>query len=297
VDMVKDQARDTVRPGKPIPESQPLEWEVPYKELASGRPVEFAPKTSLREGEQITLRVTVTGIQEPDPLPLPWLELRNMTPEVVRLEGGDTQTIPIYPEDVSPGGTFTFTRTLTGISSGGWFAIVCQALPAYPHREGVTWPPHTEGVSWPPYHDKRETWPPHRRKTSWTPPPPPPPPHLKDVTSPPHHAEGKTWPPHLADVTWPPYHDKRETWPQHLADVTWPPPYHVEGTTWPPHKRKTTWWPPHLKGVTFPPHTKGVTFPPYDVEHVKDLSWRTHKRGKTWGPPEWPPEPREPKPY
>jgi hypothetical protein len=135
VDTVKDRARDTLlpkRPGKPIPlppitpKPRPLEWEIPYEELASGRLIEFAPKTSLREGEQITLRVTVSGIQEPDRLPLPELKLMNMTPGVVRLAGGDTQTIPIRPEDVSPGGTFTFTRTLTGIRPGG-FAIGCQA--------------------------------------------------------------------------------------------------------------------------------------------------------------------------
>jgi hypothetical protein len=143
VDTVKDRARDTVlpkRPGKPIPpggrppftpKPRPLEWGIPYEELASGRPIEFAPKTSLREGEQITLRVTVTGIQEPNRLSLPRLELRNMTPGVVRLEGGDVQTISIRPEDVSSEGTFTFTRTLTGIRPGG-FAIVCQAK----HKEG-----------------------------------------------------------------------------------------------------------------------------------------------------------------
>jgi hypothetical protein len=135
VDTVKDRARDTVlpkRPGEPIPpggrppftpKPRPLEWEIPYEELASGRPIEFAPKTSLREGEQITLRVTVTGIQEPDRLPLPELKLMNMTPGVVRMEGGDTQTIPIRPEDISSDGTFTFTRTLSGIRPDG-FSIV-----------------------------------------------------------------------------------------------------------------------------------------------------------------------------
>jgi hypothetical protein len=109
-----------------------------------------APKTMLHRGEQTTLTVKVEGLKEFDlrhdyellnpveievrelmrktgikSLPLPRLELRNMTPQVVRMEGGD-RSIPIRPEDVSPEGTVTFTRTLTGIRPGG-FVVACQA--------------------------------------------------------------------------------------------------------------------------------------------------------------------------
>jgi len=110
-----------------------------------------ATKTTLHKGESATVTVIVEGLRKFDftqdyellnpveieimelmrergmeSLPLPKLILHNATPGVVGLDGGDLQTIPVRPEDVSLEGTFTFTRTLTGIRPGG-FAIKCQA--------------------------------------------------------------------------------------------------------------------------------------------------------------------------
>jgi hypothetical protein len=87
-----------------------------------------ARETKLRPGQQTTLTVEVQGLEKPESLPLPELKLRNMTPGVVRMEGGDVQTISIRREDVSPEGTFTFTRTLTGIRPGS-FVITAFILP------------------------------------------------------------------------------------------------------------------------------------------------------------------------
>jgi hypothetical protein len=110
-----------------------------------------ATKTTLHKGESATVTVKVEGLRKFDlrqdyellnpveievrelmrergmeSLPLPKLILHNATPGVVRLEGGDLQTIPIRPEDVSSEGTMTFTRTLTGIRPGG-FVVFCKA--------------------------------------------------------------------------------------------------------------------------------------------------------------------------
>lgn len=75
-----------------------------------------APKTSLLKGETTVLTVTVEGlkgIQQHVPLLL-------QKEGVVSMEGGDTQTVQIRPEDVRADGTFETRRTLTGLQAGAF---------------------------------------------------------------------------------------------------------------------------------------------------------------------------------
>lgn len=77
-----------------------------------------APKTSLRKGESTELKVEVSGLQgltEPVPLHL-------TKGGVVTMQGGDAQTMSIKPAEVSSNGTFTTTRTITGVQAGAWTA-------------------------------------------------------------------------------------------------------------------------------------------------------------------------------
>src|SRR6266850_1435163 len=77
-----------------------------------------APKTSLKKGESTELHVEVQGLQgiaEPVPLHL-------TKGGVVTMQGGDSQTMSIKPSEVQANGTFTTTRTITGVQNGGWIA-------------------------------------------------------------------------------------------------------------------------------------------------------------------------------
>lgn len=89
-----------------------------------------APRTGLLRGEQTTLTMTVSGLSGlTQPVPL---ELTNNTPQVVQLEGGNTQGLTIAPSQVPGAGQFTFTRTLTGVQPGNFDlegGVVFQANP------------------------------------------------------------------------------------------------------------------------------------------------------------------------
>lgn len=77
-----------------------------------------APKTSLLKGESTELRVEVNGLQgitRPVPLHL-------VKGGVVSMQGGDVQTMSIKPAEVQSNGTFTTTRTITGVQAGVWSA-------------------------------------------------------------------------------------------------------------------------------------------------------------------------------
>ena len=77
-----------------------------------------APKTSLRKGESTTLKIEVSGLQgitEPVPLHL-------VKGGVVTMQGGDVQSMTIKPAEVQSNGTFTTTRTITGVQTGVWNA-------------------------------------------------------------------------------------------------------------------------------------------------------------------------------
>lgn len=81
-----------------------------------------AAKTTLMRGEQTELRVEVNGLAGlTESVPV---RLRNQTPEVVDVAGGNNQTIPLAP-GAAP--SQTFSRTLTGVSSGQ-FNIVADVV-------------------------------------------------------------------------------------------------------------------------------------------------------------------------
>ena len=77
-----------------------------------------APKTSLMKGESTELHVEVQGLQGiTQPVPL-----RLTKGGVVTMQGGDAQTMSIKPAEVQANGTFTTTRTITGVETGVWNA-------------------------------------------------------------------------------------------------------------------------------------------------------------------------------
>ncbi len=77
-----------------------------------------APRTSLKKGESTELHVEVQGLQGiTQPVPL---QLTNGG--AVTMQGGNTQTMSIKPSDVQSNGTFTTTRTITGVQTGVWNA-------------------------------------------------------------------------------------------------------------------------------------------------------------------------------
>jgi PKD repeat protein len=75
-----------------------------------------APKLQLVTNEQTDLSVLVRGLAGlRAPLPL---QVRNDSPDVMRMEGGEAQDFIITPADVQAGGTYTLRRRLTGIRVG-----------------------------------------------------------------------------------------------------------------------------------------------------------------------------------
>jgi hypothetical protein len=88
-----------------------------------------APNTHLLKNDTTTLSMEVDGLKAiTSPVPI---KLVNHSASVVALEGGETQTVIIQPKDVSPEGTFTVTRTLTGRTTGEYniMAIVAESTP------------------------------------------------------------------------------------------------------------------------------------------------------------------------
>ena len=86
-----------------------------------------APKTSLIRGESTTLTIEVSGLQgikEPVPLHL-------VKGGVVTMQGGDVQTMSIKPAEVQTNGTFTTTRTITGVQTGVWSATATVVVFKY----------------------------------------------------------------------------------------------------------------------------------------------------------------------
>ena len=77
-----------------------------------------APKTNLLKGESTTLKIEVQGLQGiTQPIPL---HLTNGG--AVTMTGGNSQTMSIKPSDVQGNGTFTTTRSITGVRTGAWDA-------------------------------------------------------------------------------------------------------------------------------------------------------------------------------
>jgi hypothetical protein len=77
-----------------------------------------ATSTNLLKGQTATLTVTVEGLQDlTEPADL---ILLNRSPGVVNVQGGPEQHFVIQPQQVRPDGTYIQTRTLTGITAGGF---------------------------------------------------------------------------------------------------------------------------------------------------------------------------------
>jgi hypothetical protein len=77
-----------------------------------------APRTDLDRGERTELTVEVSGLQGLErPVSV---RVRNETPSVVRLEGGDTQTVEIAPSAVGPDGRYVTTREIVARRVGSF---------------------------------------------------------------------------------------------------------------------------------------------------------------------------------
>ncbi|MEQ1921705.1 MAG: hypothetical protein ABL952_04275 [Pyrinomonadaceae bacterium] len=88
----------------------------PFRNIGVGL---SAPKTSLMRGEKTEMRIEVTGlagITQSVPMTL-------SSSGVVTMSGGPFQQINIRPNDVSPGGAYVTTRSITGVQAGGWGAV------------------------------------------------------------------------------------------------------------------------------------------------------------------------------
>lgn len=77
-----------------------------------------APLTNLLAGQRTTLTVTVSGLEGLEQT-LP-VRLTNQSPDVVRMEGGEEQTLCVRSDEVKTDGTWTRTRGLTGVRAGGF---------------------------------------------------------------------------------------------------------------------------------------------------------------------------------
>jgi hypothetical protein len=100
-----------------------------------------APRTNLLKGEQTTLTVMVEGLAGlSEPITI---QITNSTPGVINLAEGDVQTIAIKPEEVQPGGTYTATRTVSGVKAGSFGIsssvtgpdVVFQPAPGQPGQQ------------------------------------------------------------------------------------------------------------------------------------------------------------------
>jgi hypothetical protein len=93
-----------------------------------------APLTNLLAGQHTTLTITVSGLEGlEETLPV---RLANQSPDVVRMEGGEEQTLCVRPDEVSTTGTWTRTRGLTGARAGS-FSIHTELTPPGPRLEST----------------------------------------------------------------------------------------------------------------------------------------------------------------
>ena len=93
-----------------------------------------ATKLNLQNGETATLAVKVAGL---NPSREVSLSLKNLSPDVITLGGGNSQTIPISPADMQPGGSYKTERTVTGNKPGGFSITATVVTPANQRGEIV----------------------------------------------------------------------------------------------------------------------------------------------------------------
>jgi len=77
-----------------------------------------APKTNLIKGETTTMTIKLEGLQGINEK----FSLHLVKDGVVTMQGGDDQTISIQPGEIGNDGSFTLTRTMTGMQKGNWTA-------------------------------------------------------------------------------------------------------------------------------------------------------------------------------
>ncbi|NQU85385.1 MAG: hypothetical protein HQ541_06455 [Mariniphaga sp.] len=75
-------------------------------------------KLTLTKGEQTEVHICLTGLEGLD-IAVP-LEITNLTPGNIDMEGGNNQEIIIKQDDVSEDGTFQYDLDVTAISKGGF---------------------------------------------------------------------------------------------------------------------------------------------------------------------------------
>lgn len=96
-----------------------------------------APKTSLLKGESTELHVEVQGLEGiSQPVQV---QLQNQTPSNINLSGGNTQNIVIQPSQVTTGGTFNWSGTVTGTGTGGF--NITGTIPTTAQTTGATTTP------------------------------------------------------------------------------------------------------------------------------------------------------------
>jgi hypothetical protein len=99
-----------------------------------------APTTTLTRGQHVYVTATVEGLQG---VPESWLVLRNQTPDVATLDGGDDQFLVIHPSDLQPDGRLVLTRMVTGKKPGVFAVDATLTTPVYnkvedPNHHGTT---------------------------------------------------------------------------------------------------------------------------------------------------------------
>lgn len=106
-----------------------------------------ADRLNLTRGEQTHLRVTVRGIAglTEDTS----IRLRNESPNVVNVEGGNEQILTVPANRTQTGEVQTYTRTLTGVTSGS-FGITARLAPPTSYVRGGPALVQPTGIAQPP---------------------------------------------------------------------------------------------------------------------------------------------------
>jgi hypothetical protein len=94
-----------------------------------------ATTLTLQNGQTTPISVQVTGLRPGQAVSL---SLKNLSPDVITLAGGNSQTINIAPPDVQPGGTFKTERLATGVKPGGFSITATVVAPANQRGERAT---------------------------------------------------------------------------------------------------------------------------------------------------------------
>ena len=76
----------------------------------------FAQRTNLLRGEHVTLNVRVSGLEGLREA----LQLTVIATSSIRLQGGNTQTITVLPQQVQSGGLFNVERDIEALAAGGF---------------------------------------------------------------------------------------------------------------------------------------------------------------------------------